>query len=67
MKQFISFLTIWLLIACIPMLVITIVWIATLGSFDLITVIHDDGATASTIFFTICGGIGAGAFITEGE
>ena len=62
--RFVSFfLFVWIMFASLPMIAVSIVWLASAGSFNWLEVVHH--MQVVNFLFTIASFFGAGAFIEE--
>ncbi len=64
MQRIFAFLVTMITISALPLFLITIVWLVTLGSFNYITAMHSDAAISATVICSflglIIGGVIAG-------
>lgn len=62
--RFVSFfLFVWIMFASLPMIAVSIVWLASAGSFNWLEVIHH--MQIVNFLFTIASFFGAAAFVDE--
>lgn len=55
MQRILAFLVTMVAISCIPLFLITVVWLVTLGSFSYITAMHDSATVGCTMVLSVIG------------
>lgn len=59
------FAGVWLAITAIPLMFVSIVWLATIGGFDFTGAMSSGAYVLCTCMFSVAGFIGAGCIVNE--
>lgn len=66
MKSVVKFFALWIAVAAIPLFIITLIWVVTIGAFNLLDAVHSGQFIVASTLFCVLGWIPA-AEIVEGD